>query len=390
MNFSDLISPLRWDDFVDKHLDKAYFFNNRSSVTAYDSIFKPDDIDGLLSFGNLRASDFRVFRNGEAVNVAKYADTRSASPHLQRIRPLLAKEEYRNGSTLIFEGVHRYHQGVHSLCRQLERDTGQRFQANVYVTPPNSEGFKPHFDGHDVFVCQISGTKEWQVSQTLKQEYRNSGQRAGAFKIDPDEVMDRFTIHQGDMLYVPRGQIHSARSTDQTSIHITIGMISQTWADYLKKAIELAADDNPEFNDTLPLWKLAAPQQDDFEEAVLNLTTSLSSISHFDIIEEILKSRSEVSHAVASIRPGGANPDSESTKYRVNPNILYLVSETEGKVNLEYHGLSISLPQKVRGIVDFILNEDSFTAADLHAKMDEKSARVLIHRLLRDDFLTLA
>ena len=34
-------------------------------------------------------------------------------------------------------------------------------QINAYITPPENQGFAAHYDTHDVFVLQVSGSKRW-------------------------------------------------------------------------------------------------------------------------------------------------------------------------------------------------------------------------------------
>ena len=35
--------------------------------------------------------------------------------------------------------------------------------ANVYLTPPGTQGFAPHFDDVDVFLLQLEGRKHWRL-----------------------------------------------------------------------------------------------------------------------------------------------------------------------------------------------------------------------------------
>lgn len=35
--------------------------------------------------------------------------------------------------------------------------------ANAYLTPPNSQGFAPHYDDIEAFVLQIEGRKKWKL-----------------------------------------------------------------------------------------------------------------------------------------------------------------------------------------------------------------------------------
>ena len=54
-----------------------------------------------------------------------------------------------------------------ALCRAVEKTFSGHFQTNIYLSPPNAQGFKTHFDSHDVFVLQVAGSKVWTIYDTL-------------------------------------------------------------------------------------------------------------------------------------------------------------------------------------------------------------------------------
>ena len=54
-----------------------------------------------------------------------------------------------------------------ALCRAMEKAFSSHFQANVYLSPPNAQGFGTHFDSHDVFVLQVAGSKIWTLSSSF-------------------------------------------------------------------------------------------------------------------------------------------------------------------------------------------------------------------------------
>ena len=49
------------------------------------------------------------------------------------------------------------------LCRQLEAEFSCPVQTNIYLTPPNAQGFQTHYDNHDVLVLQVEGAKRWRL-----------------------------------------------------------------------------------------------------------------------------------------------------------------------------------------------------------------------------------
>lgn len=73
---------------------------------------------------------------------------------------------------------------------------------NVFVTPPNSQALNAHVDAHQIFVVQLMGTKRWLLGDTHQE----------------------IVIDAGDVLYLPKGCLHEARTDGVTSIHETLGI----------------------------------------------------------------------------------------------------------------------------------------------------------------------
>ena len=59
-------------------------------------------------------------------------------------------------------------------------------------------------------------------------------------------------LEAGDALYLPRGYVHAASTTDEPSVHLTVGVLSTTWYDVLPDTLALAADELA-FRDALPM-----------------------------------------------------------------------------------------------------------------------------------------
>ena len=90
---------------------------------------------------------------------------------------------------------------------------------------------------------QISGSKAWRVYGTaVETPFR--GERFELGRHEAGEVTQEFTLNAGDCLYLPRGIMHDAENVgDEPSLHITVGLITKTWADLLLESIsELALD----------------------------------------------------------------------------------------------------------------------------------------------------
>jgi len=118
------------------------------------------------------------------------------------------------------------HDGMWKILATLETFFGCATGCNVYCTPPNSQGFAPHYDDIDAFVCQIEGEKRWRVYEPLEDEQypRVSSKNFTQEEIMHQRVLFDGVLSAGDVLYMPRGAIHQAECSrgDELSVHATI------------------------------------------------------------------------------------------------------------------------------------------------------------------------
>lgn len=204
-------------------------------------------------------------------------------------------------------------------------------QSNIYLTPKNSQGLPAHYDGHDVFVLQLSGEKYWKLYQKpVDNPYRGEDFKVGKYEVgDP---VESFILKPGDCLYIPRGLMHEAESTDgESSLHITVGMIVKTWADLMLEAMSEVALNTPEFRHSLPPG--FANQDFDRESArrfFEKLRDSFKSRATFDsvfemFIDNFIRSRG------ADVRGGILNATKEisaTDKFVRKPFIQYRIDES--------------------------------------------------------------
>ncbi|WP_430930579.1 JmjC domain-containing protein, partial [Pseudomonas aeruginosa] len=57
----------------------------------------------------------------------------------------------------------RWSDKLWTLLSNLENFWQSPTGCNAYWTPPNSQGFAPHWDDIDAFVLQLEGTKRWRL-----------------------------------------------------------------------------------------------------------------------------------------------------------------------------------------------------------------------------------
>ena len=150
----------------------------------------------------------------------------------------------------MLQGLHLNWTPLAKFCRGLEVDLGHPAQANAYYTPRGSQGFAVHHDTHDVFVLQVAGEKHWRsTTRSSSCRSRTSGTRRRSASTGPPTL--ELTLRAGDTLYLPRGWLHDALTSETDSLHVTVGINLHTWVDALRLALDECEDD-VEFRRSVP------------------------------------------------------------------------------------------------------------------------------------------
>jgi len=154
-----------------------------------------------------------------------------------------------------------YSKTVYGMVALMDEYWGRVAGANAYLTPPNTQGFAPHYDDVDVYILQLEGRKRWRLYPPRSDS--DVLPRYSSEDIDPEDLPEPMldtVLAPGDLLYAPRGTIHQAVALPNgpASLHLTLssGQL-HTWADYLSlvvpRAVQLAAEEDKEFRQSLPI-----------------------------------------------------------------------------------------------------------------------------------------
>ncbi|MGG5809336.1 cupin domain-containing protein [Falsiroseomonas sp. CW058] len=162
------------------------------------------------------------------------------------------------GATLVVSQFHEMHPALQRFCRGLEQVFLHAVQANIYLTPPGAQGFRVHYDTHDVLVLQVTGEKKWRLwdHQPFPQPTRRTPWPGN---IQPEGEPTHLTLRPGDSLYVPRGVMHdaAAQDGDAPSLHVTVGLLEPSFAAVLRLAVDLLEGSDPALRAAFPTWRLA-------------------------------------------------------------------------------------------------------------------------------------
>ena len=63
--------------------------------------------------------------------------------------------------SFIVYNVHSLEPALENFIKKFEGELGLPLSVNLYWTGKNATGLSKHFDGHDLFILQIEGSKNW-------------------------------------------------------------------------------------------------------------------------------------------------------------------------------------------------------------------------------------
>jgi lysine-specific demethylase/histidyl-hydroxylase NO66 len=210
------------------------------------SLLTSGAIDTLIAEHGLGASRITM-ADGDLISARHY----SAG---DAIDPIGLGERLRHGGTLLLQSLHTLHPPLVGFCREVVAELGHPVQANAYLTPPRSNGFAHHWDGHSSFLIQTEGSKHWQIFEPVLEDPITPGSiRSG--QLPPDfadhEPLLDVELHAGDVLWLPRGWIHNGVTAGSRSLHVTIGIKQFTFHGLLAPLLR-AASEEPSLRPSLP------------------------------------------------------------------------------------------------------------------------------------------
>lgn len=360
-----LIAPVTPETFLTRYYEREALVNIRGEPDRYADLLTLQILDDFINSADLREGMIDLTSQKNRISRDAYIDESG------RVSRVAVAEEYLDGATIILPQFHESIFKLGEFCRAVEEIFSCHVQTNIYLTPSGNQGFPIHYDNHDVFVMQVSGAKAWRLyGVPVETPFR--GERFELGQYEPGPVSQEFTLNPGDCVYVPRGMMHDAENVgDEPSLHVTVGMITKTWADLLLESISELALTSPEFRRSLPAG--FAGRDFDREAARVHFDTLRQEIaanasmdSAFDLLADnfVRGRRPNVSGVISAAVSG----PQEGDRYRRRRFVPWNVADDEGKLVLIGPGGDLDFGADDGDALDVALSGAPFAAADLKCK----------------------
>lgn len=271
---------------VDRDTFATQYWGRRALHTPragdFSDIFSPAAVDELISRRGLRSPFLRVAKDGATLPTSSFTAPAGVGATIgDQLDDTALWRQFDGGATLVLQALQRTWEPVARFATALAGELGNPVQVNSYITPPQNQGFDDHYDVHDVFVVQVSGTKRWIIHEPvlanpLRDQPWTDRREAVAEQARREPVIDT-VLRPGDSLYLPRGWLHAAQAQGEVSIHLTFGIHNWTRyavAEHLTQAALAALRDDPQIRQSLPL-AMDAPSPEIIEAVTARVIAAL-------------------------------------------------------------------------------------------------------------------
>jgi hypothetical protein len=353
-------------------------------------------VDELVSRRGLRTPFLRMAKEGTVLPPARFTRGGGAGASINdQAADDKVLAAVADGATLVLQALHRTWPPLVEFGSALAAELGHPVQINAYITPPQNQGFAPHYDVHDVFVLQIAGRKRWTIHPPVveapldNQPWENHRDAVGA-RAQEQPLLDT-VLEPGDALYLPRGTIHAAQAEGETSIHLTVGVHPVTRYQLVRHLLE-AAQDDPALRASLPMGAdlgdpdVLAPH---LAATIAALQERLGQIPAARVAERVetnlmQRTRPEPIGPLAQL--AAADSVEVGTEVRLRAGLRLRLREDGGQIRLVLLDRTVPLPATHAEAVKTVRSGVAFTAAELPG-LDPEQQLELVRRLLREGVL---
>jgi hypothetical protein len=235
---ADLVSPASLETFREHFKNRERLWVRATEPRRAESLLPWSEIDRLIACDAIPHDWFRVLLKTNEYPQRGYRRT-PHEPELGAAKTHVLQDLAAQGATFVVDHIQKQVPRIAELAGAIERELSHFLNVNCYVSFGQHSAFLQHHDPHDIIVVQIHGSKRWRCY--------------GVDLPDPVEKMRRppqvgpaiweGVLQPGDVLYLPRGEVHAAVPEDRPSVHLTIGITVRTGVNFITRLAEKAVDE---------------------------------------------------------------------------------------------------------------------------------------------------
>jgi ribosomal protein L16 Arg81 hydroxylase len=354
-DLSALFAPEKPQLFRDHFIQKTRLFMKGAVPDRFVPLLPWTTINRLIESDTLPQDRVKIARANNAIAPALY---RQPEPR-NRLRLGKLQGLLHQGASVVLNGIDDFVPAIGRLTSAIERELACLVWCNAYLSFGAGSAFEAHYDVHDVIILQVHGRKRW----------RSHGQGVVLHPIEHHsrrtkhgDVVWEGTLEAGDLLYLPRGEVHAATLDGDRSVHLTIGMNAIRWLDFCESILKKVAEEDAIFRQDIPRVadnETLANRQETLKSALHRLIDQSDLANFLDATDRARALRPFLNLGIDT--PYRANMIIESAVLRCVP----LDTRTEGNVTISIGGDLFQLSSPARQVLDFLIRTGECTFSAL-------------------------
>jgi len=364
MTFDDLMAPLGAETFRRDYLGQRPV-HIEGGADKFVSLMNWSILERLLAVNTLwDTTRLDLVLDKELVAKAAYAGSQPAITGLPMADPLKVKRYVQQGATMVLNDIDQLTPELTAFAKTMEDALGGKVQGNLYQSSRRRQGFKVHYDTHDVFAVHCEGEKVWPVFEGRAEDPIAHNMFKGVPQEAHEEAKGKLwkevRLKPGDLLYLPRGQYHYALADDGGCIHIAMGVTYPIGIDLVGYLYErLIAD---------PLCRRNLPQGDGaaLDGHLAALGERISSIMTEPATRRDIEAFIKGYRYVREPYDMAMLLEPAAVTYTVKANGVKLI-EQQGRHGLVKEGSrqAVAVPKEVAAMVAWVLKREAFERGEL-------------------------
>lgn len=187
-------------------------------------------VEALVGGRLVPGASLRVLVGGNELARTSYCDGEG------RLRPDVVQNLAAQGATLAINAIDAVVPVLGQLAAAMERELRYKIGVNGYLTFGTGSAFAAHGDAHDVLVLQLHGAKRWRrFGSPFAFPVHSTRPAVG------DPIWEA-VLRPGDLLFLPRGEVHAALPETRPSVHLTFALQEPTGVDLVQWLATRAAE----------------------------------------------------------------------------------------------------------------------------------------------------
>ena len=229
-----LIAPASLELFYDHFVRKVRFHVKSADPDRAVPLLPWSTINQLIEADTLSSKRFELYRAHNLIDPKMYRKGGSDGP----IRAGIIQSLLRQGSSALMSGIDGLVPSIGRLTAAIERELSCRVWTNAYLSFGAGSAFKAHYDPHDVVILQVHGCKRW---RSYGVPVLHPVELYAPIECEVGNVVWESLLEPGDVLYLPRGEVHEGDLEGDHSVHLTIGLQPCRGLDFVDGMIKQAA-----------------------------------------------------------------------------------------------------------------------------------------------------